>query len=65
MDFDEWFADAIWGNEDFKESLRRAWEAATDEEREACAKVCEEDAFVDQWYGLAEAAKRIRERSND
>ena len=33
-------------------------------EREACAKACEEDAFIDQWYGLAEAAKRIRERSN-
>ena len=28
--------------------------------RERCAKLCEEDAFVDQWIGLAEAAKRIR-----
>jgi hypothetical protein len=27
MTFEEWFADAMWGNEDFKESLRRAWEA--------------------------------------
>jgi len=31
-------------------------------EREACAKVCEEDAFVEQWKGLAEAVKRIRAR---
>jgi hypothetical protein len=27
---------------------------------EQAAKVCEADAFVDQWKGLAEAAKRIR-----
>jgi len=33
-------------------------------EREACAKVCEEDAFVEQWKGLSEAVKRIRARSN-
>ena len=32
------------------------------DEREACAKVCEEDAFVEQWKGLAEAAQRIRAR---
>jgi len=31
-------------------------------EREACAKLCEEEAFVEQWKGLAEAAKRIRAR---
>ena len=31
-------------------------------EREACATVCEDDAFVDQWKGLTEAAKRIRAR---
>jgi hypothetical protein len=36
-----------------------------DDEREACAKVCEEDAFVEQWKGLAEAAKRIRARGQD
>jgi len=33
-------------------------------EREACARVCEDDAFVEQWKGLAEAAKRIRARSD-
>ena len=40
------------------------WFAAlvTAAEREACAKVCEEDAFVEQWKGLAEAAQRIRAR---
>ena len=27
---------------------------------EDAARACEEDAFVDQWRGLAEAAKRIR-----
>ena len=27
---------------------------------EEAARVCEEDAFVDQWRGLAEAAERIR-----
>ena len=31
-------------------------------EREECAKVCEEDAFVEQWKGLAEAVRRIRAR---
>ena len=40
------------------------WQAALDAavatERERCAKLCEEDAFVDQWRGLAEAARRIR-----
>ena len=35
---------------------------AVQAEREACAKVCEEDAFVEQWKGLAEAAQRIRAR---
>jgi len=35
---------------------------AVEAEREACAKVCEEDAFVEQWKGLAEAVKRIRAR---
>lgn len=33
-----------------------------EKEREACAQVCEDDAFVEQWKGLAEAAKRIRAR---
>jgi len=47
MTFDEWFADAIWGNEDFKDSLRRSWEAARADERAACAKVCE-DMIADQ-----------------
>jgi hypothetical protein len=37
-------------------------QAAVLAEREACAKVCEEDAFVEQWKGLAEATKRIRAR---
>jgi hypothetical protein len=32
------------------------------DEREACAKVCEDDAFVEQWKGLAEAVRRIRAR---
>lgn len=31
-------------------------------ERERCACECEKDAFVEQWKGLAEAAKRIRAR---
>jgi hypothetical protein len=35
-----------------------------EKEREACAKVCEADAFVEQWKGLSEAAKRIRARGN-
>jgi hypothetical protein len=42
----------------------RTWQMAIQAEREACAKVCEEDAFVEQWKGLAEAAKRIRARGN-
>jgi hypothetical protein len=32
------------------------------DEREACVKECEDDAFVEQWKGLAEAVKRIRSR---
>ncbi|CAB4199705.1 hypothetical protein UFOVP1355_9 [uncultured Caudovirales phage] len=35
------------------------------QEREACAKVCEDDAFVEQWKGLAEAARRIRARGRN
>jgi len=31
-------------------------------EREACAKVCEEAGTVEQWDGLSEAADRIRAR---
>ncbi len=38
------------------------WVAGVNAEREACAKVCEDEAFVDQWKGLAEAVKRIRAR---
>ena len=34
-------------------------------EREACAKDCEDDAFVEQWKGLAEAAIRIRSRGQE
>ena len=48
--YEVWRTDCAW----------QAWQAATLAERERCAKVCEEDAFVDQWKGLAEAARRIR-----
>ena len=67
-DFETWWAKQT-ANFDPEEIglmqlARVTWNAAQDIEREACARVCEEDAFVDQWRGLAEAAKRIRERSN-
>jgi hypothetical protein len=45
--------------------FKAAYEAGAAAERKACAKVCEEDAFVDQWKGLAEAAKRIRARGKE
>jgi hypothetical protein len=51
------------GHGDMVEDLLRELEwQVRESEREACAKVCEEDAFVEQWKGLAEAAKRIRAR---
>lgn len=70
MDFDEWFYDAIWRNEDFKTCLRRAWEAATEAEREACAKVCEKESNLWQQKGQQDirdfrlCAAMIRMRSN-
>jgi hypothetical protein len=39
--------------------------AVVEAEREACAKVCQDDAFVDQWPGLKEAVRRIRARSRE
>jgi hypothetical protein len=44
------------------EHLKRFAALVAAAEREACAKVCEEDAFVEQWKGLAEAVRRIRAR---
>jgi hypothetical protein len=52
---------AQWRDDIVRELERFAALVAADE-REACAKVCEEDAFVEQWKGLAEAVKRIRAR---
>ena len=53
-------------NEDIEEFTKRvtdiAWSNGEEVEREACAKACEDDAFVTQWEGLSEAAKRIRAR---
>jgi hypothetical protein len=46
----------------FPEETQRFAKLVAQHEREACAKVCEEDAFVEQWKGLAEATKRIRAR---
>jgi hypothetical protein len=74
MTFDEWFADQIWGNEDFKTCLMLAWEAATATEREACARACEIE-YVDAIgsgcsddvaynNALEHAAAAIRARSN-
>ena len=46
------------------DSVRELVEAAMKMEREACAKECEGDAFVEQFIGLNEAVRRIRARSN-
>lgn len=67
--------DGIWANPDIpvdeaaklvlaamEWNIKVLVEKAVADEREACAKACEDDAFVDQWRGLAEAAKRIRAR---
>lgn len=40
--------------------LRAYGDARAAAERERCAKLCEDDAFVDQFRGLAEAVRRIR-----
>jgi hypothetical protein len=32
LTFDEWYSNAIWGNEDFKEGCRRAWNASRGKE---------------------------------
>ncbi len=50
---------------EWRDRLEAAVKAAVEAERQACAKVCEEDAFVEQWKGLAEAARRIRARSSN
>jgi hypothetical protein len=47
---------------DAVQMAQNAYKNGQADEREACAKVCEEDAFVEQWKGLAEAVKRIRAR---
>jgi hypothetical protein len=60
-------AQLAYGSDEFllpsvEQFFKAAYKAGADAEREECAKVCEEDAFVEQWKGLAEAAKRIRAR---
>lgn len=73
MTFDEWFGDAdtIRGNEDFRACLQRAWEAATESEREACARVAEGADQERDWFPTSlwatlrnEIAARIRKRPN-
>lgn len=66
FDFDEWWSTNI-GDELLagKERARLAWEVAADvaaqEEREACAKVCDNasDSYIAKW-----CADNIRMRSN-
>ena len=58
--FETWWQSrpGIWRGTDH--DLRfEVWKAATAAERERCAKACDDDAFVDQWKGLAEAKRRI------
>ena len=42
------------------DTVRRLLAECRRQALEEAARVCEEDAFVDQWRGLAEAAERIR-----
>lgn len=56
--------DFVTGEPIYLEKLKAFEALVREDEREACEKVCEEDAFVEQWKGLAEAAKRIRARGN-
>lgn len=42
MTFDEWYTSITIEHWDHKALMMRAWEAATKNEREACAKACEE-----------------------
>ena len=72
-DFERWWYDEGSSNrpvdEDIEEFSKRmcqiAWSNGAFKEREACAKVCEDDAFVEQWKGLAEAVRRIHARGRD
>ena len=49
----------------YEENLKAFEALVRADEREACAKACEDDAFVEQWKGLAEAVRRIRARGRD
>jgi hypothetical protein len=50
------------GYETTLKDLERFAKLVAANEREACAKVCEEAGTVEQWDGLSEAADRIRAR---
>jgi hypothetical protein len=56
MTFEEWWSDAIWGNEDFKRCCEIAWNAAVESEREAIAKWFED--YADAPYLAAQVRNR-------
>lgn len=71
MDFKEWAEEYFGKNVDVPEACRDAWNAAMLEEREACAKVCDEGAAAlntmgerDGANGAMSCAGAIRMRSN-
>jgi hypothetical protein len=70
MTFEEWIA-TRYMNGIYLGDLKAAWEAGVKAEREACAKVCDEEATeafgedADEWArGACMCAAMIRERSN-
>lgn len=74
MTFDEWWESQVSGlGDSHKFTAWNAWLAATQFEREACAKVCEElGPELIRWWGIGQAnaaatecATAIRVRSNE
>ena len=60
MTFDEWTG--IVEDKELLEGWRKCWDAATAEEREACAGVCEKIEY--DYYRDNKCALAIRARSN-
>ena len=75
MTFEEWWVKGNWlGTYEERLRAKAAWQAATEAEREACAKVCEDITTSGDWadsheeivswgVGTSDCADAIRARS--
>ena len=63
MTFDEWYEQnaKYMNTTDFEAWMLEAWEAGAKNEREACAKVCDDidtDSMIQNWKSVDECAKQ-------